>query len=157
MQHKKIAKAFFRVLAACVMVFALVLGNHAVGYAEDAVKPAEEDIKLLENCTADFDANKLVVTDTDDNNDVWSSKLLLDAGLELTPGEQYKLSFSLAGENGVGEFFLCKSENRYDGYYKKHSHDKKDQVKVCKHIFLDDIKVGLSYIINLYIALTLFI
>ena len=120
MQHKKIAKAFFRVLAACVMVFALLLGNLAVGYAEDAVKPAEEDIKLLENCTADFDANKLVVTDTDDNNDVWSSKLLLDAGLELTPGEQYKLSFSLAGENGVGEFFLCKSENRYDGQYKKH-------------------------------------
>ena len=116
MQHKKIAKAFFRVLAACVMVFALVLGNLAVGYAEDAVKPAEEDIKLLENCTADFDANKLVVTDTDDNNDVWSSKLLLDAGLELTPGEQYKLSFSLAGENGVGEFFLCKSENIDDRY-----------------------------------------
>ena len=31
-------------------------------------------------------------TDTDDNNDVWSSKLMLDSGLELTPGEQYKLS-----------------------------------------------------------------
>ena len=37
--------------------------------------------------------------------------------MELTPGEQYKLSFSLAGENGVGEFFFLKSDdlgNRYD-------------------------------------------
>lgn len=104
-------------LVLCAVLFSLVLGLAAAGCAESPVQCSERDIKLIEQCEAAFDGNTLTVTDTDDNNDVWSSKLLLDTGMELTPGEQYTVSFSLAGEHGVGEFFLCKSENideRYD-------------------------------------------
>ena len=103
-----------------VLLFVFGLSMVPVAYADGSVALAEGNVKIQENCTAAFDGNKLTVTDTDDNSDVWSSKLLLDAGLELTSGEQYKVSFELTGENGVGEFFLCKSENlddRYDGTF----------------------------------------
>lgn len=73
--------------------------------------------KLSENVTVNVDGEQISVTDTDDNNDVWSSKLLLEADKVLVPGQEYKISFDLNGSNGVGELFLCKSENidnRYD-------------------------------------------
>ncbi len=114
---KKIAKRFALVLAITALLFSFVLGNTAVSRADSLVQLSEANIKLIEQCEAVIDGSQLVVTDTDDNNDVWSSKLLVDAGVELTPGEQYTISFSLTGENGVGEFFLCKGENideRYD-------------------------------------------
>jgi hypothetical protein len=47
---------------------------------------------------------------------VWDSKLLLDTGIELEPGKQYQINFQLSGDNGVGEFFLCKSQNIDDRY-----------------------------------------
>lgn len=115
MKTRKTAK--YAALIISAILFALVLGGAAVSCAESLVQLSDTDIKLVEQCEAVVDGNQLTVTDTDDNSDVWSSKLLLDAGVELTPGEQYTISFSLAGENGVGEFFLCKSENideRYD-------------------------------------------
>ena len=110
-------KRCMRVLSwVLVFAFALIMVPASFTYAAGDVTISKDSVKLQENCTAEFDGNKMTVTDTDDNNDVWSSKILLDAGLELTPGEQYKLSFDLAGENGVGEFFLCKSENMDDRY-----------------------------------------
>ena len=99
-----------------LMLVAFTVGIAAVSCAENPVGLSEEGVRLIEQCEAAFDGNSLVVTDTDDNGDVWSSKLLLDAGLELTPGEAYTISFSLAGANGVGEFFLCRSENIDDRY-----------------------------------------
>ncbi|MBR3473481.1 MAG: hypothetical protein IKH34_00270 [Oscillospiraceae bacterium] len=116
MKIKKIAKSFVRVLTICAMFLSLLSGTAIVGHAESPVEISDSSVRLMENCTADISGDTLVVTDLDDNNDVWSSKLLLDAGLELTPGEEYKLSFALSGDNGVGEFFLCKSENLDDRY-----------------------------------------
>ena len=109
---------FARILTCFVLAAAFMFAVAAAGntYAAGAVVLSETNAKLQENCTVAYDGDKVTVTDTDDNNDVWNSKLLLDAGMELTAGEQYKLSFSLAGENGVGEFFLCKSENIDDRY-----------------------------------------
>ncbi len=109
---------FARILTCFVLAAAFMFAMAAAGntYAAGAVVLSETNAKLQENCTVAYDGDKVTVTDTDDNNDVWNSKLLLDAGMELTAGEQYKLSFSLAGENGVGEFFLCKSENIDDRY-----------------------------------------
>ena len=116
MQNKKPAKRFVCAVTVLTLCLSLLFGSAVQGYADSSVKVSDTDIRLMENCTAELGENKLVVTDTDDNNDVWSSKLLLDAGMELTPGEEYKLSFDLTGENGVGEFFLCKSENIDDRY-----------------------------------------
>ena len=98
-----------------VLAFVAVIMMIPAAYADDFAL-TEENIVLQENCTVAYDGNKLTVTDTEENNDVWSSKLLLNAGLELTVGEQYQVSFELAGETGVGEFFLCKSENLDDRY-----------------------------------------
>lgn len=113
---------FTRTLCSCVLIVSFVFATAAAGftYADSSLSVSESNVVLLENCTADFGQNTLTVTDTDENSDVWSSKLLLDSGMELTPGEQYKLSYDLSGENGVGEFFLCKAENmddRYDGTF----------------------------------------
>ena len=109
---------FARILTCFVLAAAFMFAVAAAGntYAAGAVVLSETNAKLQENCTVAYDGDKVTVTDTDDNNDVWNSKLLLDVGIDLTAGEQYKLSFSLAGENGVGEFFLCKSENIDDRY-----------------------------------------
>ncbi len=120
--NKKQFMRFTRILCSCVLILSFVFATAAAGftYADSALSVSEANVVLVENCTADFGQNTLTVTDTDDNNDVWSSKLLLDSGMELTPGEQYKLSYDLSGENGVGEFFLCKGENmddRYDGTF----------------------------------------
>ena len=108
-------KRFVRVLS-WVLVLAFAFAMVPAAYAAGSLTLSEGSVKLMDNCSVTFDGGKLTVTDTDDNNDVWSSKLLLDAGLELTKGEQYKVSFALAGENGVGEVFLCKSENVDDRY-----------------------------------------
>ena len=116
MQNKRFGKHIARVLVFCFLFGSVFCGTSAVSNADGGVSISGSDVKLTENCTADVNGGALVVTDTDDNNDVWSSKFLADAGMELTPGEQYKLSFSLAGEYGVGEFFLCKSENIDDRY-----------------------------------------
>ena len=116
MQHKKLYKNTLCILLISALFFSAALGTVPQAYANGSLALSEAGVKLSENCTASFDGSKLTVTDTDDNNDVWSSKLLLDVGMELTPDEQYKLSFDLAGENGVGEFFLCKSENIDDRY-----------------------------------------
>lgn len=109
---------FARILTCFVLAAAFMFAVAAAGntYAAGAVVLSETNAKLQENCTVAYDGDKVTVTDTDDNNDVWNSKLLLDVGIDLTAGEQYKLSFSLTGENGVGEFFLCKSENIDDRY-----------------------------------------
>ena len=116
MKIKKTAKRLFHVLTICAVLFSMVFGTAISVSAESTVEVSESHVRLLENCTADIRGNELVVTDTDDNDDVWSSKLLLDTGMELTPGEEYKLSFDLSGPNGVGEFFLCKSESIDDRY-----------------------------------------
>ena len=115
---KKTAGHIVRILSSCVLLcsFVFIMAAAGFAYAAGPVTVSESDISLLENCTAEFDGDKLTVMDTDDNNDVWNSKVMLDAGMELVPGEQYKLSYSLAGENGVGEFFLCKSGNIDDRY-----------------------------------------
>ena len=117
MSTSKTAVRFPFVLAICTFLFSITFGIATVCRADSPVPFTENDIRLIEQCEAVFDGSTLIVTDTDDNPDVWSSKLLIDAGMDLTPGEQYTVSFSLAGENGVGEFFLCKGENideRYD-------------------------------------------
>jgi len=101
-----------------VLLFVFGFSMVPAAYADGAAALTQENVKIQENCTVTFEGDKLTVTDTDDNNDVWSSKLLLDAGMELISGEQYKVSFTLSGENGVGEFFLCKSENPDDRYDK---------------------------------------
>ena len=62
------------------------------------------------------DGNTITVTDLGKSNDVWTSAVLYDAGIELEPGKKYEISFKLSGDNGVGEFFLCKSENLNDRY-----------------------------------------
>lgn len=110
MRNKKVI-----MLLGLALALAAVLVLTPAAFA-DSADLSEENIKLQENCTVSFDGNKLTVTDTDDNNDVWNSKLLLDAGMELTVGEQYQVSFALEGEAGVGEFFLCRSENLDDRY-----------------------------------------
>ena len=76
-----------------------------------------ENAKVMNHCDVEIDGNTIVVTDTDFNEDVWDSKFLIDAGVELEPGEPYTISFELEGDEGVGEFFLCKGESldiRYD-------------------------------------------
>ena len=109
------------------MLLALALASAAVSFADSPAALSADNIRLSEECEAVFDGGTLVVTDTNDNNDVWNSKLLLDAGIELTPGEEYTVSFSLSGENGVGEFFLCRSENiddRYDSTFTAEAGDR---------------------------------
>ena len=103
-------------IALALTLCALVLSLAAAGCGESPAALSQDSIRLAEQCEAVFSGDSLTVTDTDDNNDVWSSKLLLDTGMTLTPGEQYSIRFSLAGEAGVGEFFLCKSENIDDRY-----------------------------------------
>ena len=112
----KTEKHLSRIFVLCAVLLAFAVGSAAVSLADSPAAFSAENVRLTEGCEAAFDGNTLTVTDTDDNNDVWNSKLLLDAGLELTPGEQYTISFSLTGDNGVGEFFLCKSENIDDRY-----------------------------------------
>ena len=109
-------KRLIRILVLCAVLLTFTAGSTAVSLADSPVLFSAENMRLKEGCEAVFDGNTLVVTDTEDNGDVWSSKLLLDAGMELTPGEQYTVSFSLSGDSGVGEFFLCKSENIDDRY-----------------------------------------
>lgn len=104
-------KSVKRLLSLALML-AMVLSLAPLTFAEGP----SLSIKLQENAAVELSGGAITVTDTDDNNDVWSSKVLLDAGMELVPGEQYKISFDLSGENGAGEFFLCKSENLDDRY-----------------------------------------
>ena len=72
--------------------------------------------KISENVTVDVEGGQISVTDTDANNDVWSSKVLFETDKALVPGQEYKISFDLKGTSGVGELFLCKSENLDDRY-----------------------------------------
>ena len=114
---RRISKRLIHVLTVCAMVLSFMLAGTAVGYADSPIELSMENVKVLNACDVEIDGNKLIVTDVDPNPDVWSSRLLMDSGLKLTPGEQYKISFNFTGENGVGEFFLCKGENidvRYD-------------------------------------------
>ncbi len=113
----RFVQRFVRVLTSFILAaFLLAVAAAKSAYASGALVLSETNVMLQENCTVAYDGGNVTVTDTDDNNDVWSSKLLLDAGLELTAGERYKISFELAGENGAGEFFLCRSENMDDRY-----------------------------------------
>lgn len=69
------------------------------------------------NCEVSIEGGKLTVTDTSDNNDVWDSVVLFDAGVKLQVGQPYALDYLVSGEHGVGEVFMCKSldlGNRYD-------------------------------------------
>lgn len=69
------------------------------------------------NCEVSIEGGKLTVTDTSDNNDVWDSVVLFDAGMKLQVGQPYAVDYMLSGEHGVGEVFMCKSldlGNRYD-------------------------------------------
>jgi len=72
--------------------------------------------KISENVTVNVEGGQISVTDTDANGDVWSSKALFETDKTLVPGQEYKVSFDLKGTSGVGEFFLCKSENLDDRY-----------------------------------------
>jgi hypothetical protein len=68
------------------------------------------------NCSYTVDGNVITVTDLGSNNDVWDSRLLYDAGIELEVGKKYEIHFTISGDNGVGEFFLCKSQDINDRY-----------------------------------------
>jgi len=117
MKTRTLAKRFVYVLTVCALLSSLVFGGAAVSYADSPVSFDRENVKLMGACEAAIDGNKLTITDTDFNNDVWSSKFLIETGMQFTPGETYTISVDLAGDNGVGEFFLCKGENidlRYD-------------------------------------------
>ena len=46
-----------------------------------------ENAKVMNHCDVEIDGNTIVVTDTDFNEDVWDSKFLIDAGVELEPGD----------------------------------------------------------------------
>lgn len=84
------------------------------GERENSENPS---VLMSANCDVKMVDGEITATDNNDNNDVWNSKLLYDAGVELIPGRMYQVNFSLLGDNGVGEFFLCKSQdlgNRYD-------------------------------------------
>ena len=69
-----------------------------------------------ENVADSYGQDTVTLTDTDDNPDVWSSKAVFDSGIALEPGTEYTATFTLTGDNGVGEFFFLKSDdinNRY--------------------------------------------
>ena len=68
-------------------------------------------------CSQTFAQDAITITDTDDNPDVWNSKAIYNTGIVLEPGVTYSATFTLSGDNGVGEFFFLKSDdlgNRYD-------------------------------------------
>ena len=118
MKTQKIAKRFGKLLTLCTVLCVLMLACAAVSYADTPLELSFDNILLMGHCDAVVDGNTITVTDEDFNEDVWSSKILFDTGLDFTPGEQYTISFELTGgENGVGELFLCKGETldiRYD-------------------------------------------
>lgn len=104
------------------------VGNLSEGKSVNAViediceleKSAAPNLIQTANCDATVENGKVVAVDTSDNNDVWNSKLLYDAGVELEIGKTYEIAFNLSGENGVGELFVCKSKDlndRYDGTF----------------------------------------
>lgn len=104
------------------------VGNVGVGNSVTAVindiceleNSAAPSLIQTANCDVTVENGKVVAVDTADNNDVWNSKLLYDAGVELEIGKSYEIDFKLAGENGVGELFVCKSKDlndRYDGTF----------------------------------------
>lgn len=109
----KVVKFISRVMAAILIFTACIQGAALPAYAESTLNLTT---KISENVTVDVDGGKISVTDTDDNDDVWNSKVLLETGMTLVPGQEYKISFDLSGSNGVGELFLCKSENLDDRY-----------------------------------------
>ena len=117
MQVSKNAKRLINLLTVCAMLCTFLLSGAAIGYADTPLQLSHDDIKLMGKCDAVVEGNTITVTDEEFNEDVWSSKLLVDTGMDFTPGEMYTISFELSGENGVGEFFLCKGETldvRYD-------------------------------------------
>lgn len=90
--------------------------------AEICEREKSENPDILQTANGDVkvENGRITATDTGDNNDVWNSKLLYDAGVELEAGKSYEVKFTLSGDNGVGEFFLCKSQDlndRYDGTF----------------------------------------
>lgn len=104
------------------------MGNIGVGNTVNAVikDVCERDqakypaLVTTANCDVEVEDGKITATDTNDNGDVWNSKLLYEVDTELEIGKTYKVDFKLTGDNGVGEFFVCKSadlNNRYDGTF----------------------------------------
>lgn len=69
------------------------------------------DKQYTDNCAEDMNRGSVTLTDTDDNNDVWNSKAVYNTGITLEPGQEYTATFTLTGDNGVGEFFFLKSNN----------------------------------------------
>ena len=64
-----------------------------------------------ENCTETLAQDRITLTDTDDNPDVWNSKAVYDAGVVLELGREYTATVTLTGDNGVGEFFFLKNND----------------------------------------------
>lgn len=104
------------------------MGNVGVGNTVNAVikDVCERDqakypaLVTTANCDVEIVDNKITATDTNDNGDVWNSKLLFEVDADLVVGKKYEVDFSLSGDNGVGEFFVCKSpdlNDRYDGTF----------------------------------------
>ena len=117
MKTEKTVRRSVCLLAICAALLSFMLAGTAVCYAETAPEFQWEDVKIMSHCDVEIEGNTLVVTDTEFNEDVWDSKFLIDAGVDLEPGEPYTISFELEGDEGVGEFFLCKGETmdiRYD-------------------------------------------
>jgi len=67
--------------------------------------------KSNESCFESLSRDAITITDTSDDNDVWTSKAVYDTGIVLEPGKTYTATFTLSGDNGVGEFFFLKSDN----------------------------------------------
>lgn len=106
-----------RMLAAIMAIMTIMACQQGLVISAFADSELPLTLKTNENVSVSVEGNQISVTDTDDNNDVWSSKALFEIGKEIVPGREYKISFDLNGDNGVGEFFLCKSgnlDNRYD-------------------------------------------
>lgn len=104
------------------------MGNIGVGNTVSAVindvcereQAKYPELLTTANCDVEIVDGKLIATDTSDNDDVWNSKVLLEVDADLVIGKKYEIDFSLAGDNGVGEFFVCKSpdlNDRYDGTF----------------------------------------
>lgn len=106
-------KLLSRVMAAILVFTACRQGLVLSASAESGLTLTP---KISENVTVNVEGGQISVTDTDENGDVWSSKALFETDKTLVPGQEYKISFDLKGASGVGELFLCKSENLDDRY-----------------------------------------
>lgn len=114
MKQTKAVRHISRVMAA-VMAFSACQQGIALSAFADGTMTLTP--KFHENATVEVSGSKITVTDTNYNDDVWNSKALVDTGMTLVPGKQYKIDFNLSGKESVGEFFLCKTESmdaRYD-------------------------------------------